>query len=436
MITAALEAEIDARRDDGWRVDVHPTDATSRPEFLARHVYGLLRRALEAIHGDDDAQVASQVALANRLVEALFEHGAMANDRVAEAAGLLLEAADRRGMGGPPPSLPRPTLSFRRTGLLVNGRRDVQIASEIAREIPSADRIDLLCAFVRHSGLRLFRSELEARAQAGAQVRVIASVYTGSTERRALDALIALGARVKVSYEIARTRLHAKAWLFRRDSGLHTAYIGSSNLTHMAQVDGLEWNVRVSAAENPEVIERFEATFEQYWQEPEFEEYEPGRDADSALQRIRESVELRREINDLLDILDDRIRTVAQPLDGTADVPLASHATYSLGEIAAAHGRIDKRGALALPQAGVLWDEATQTDLLFVTLEKSDADFSPTTRYADYPISPTLFHWESQNSASADTPTGRRYVEQSARGTNVVLFVRERKRDGRGVALP
>ena len=288
MITAALEAEINARREDGWRVDVHPADATSRPEFLARHVYELLRRALEAIHGDDDAQAASQVALANRLVEALFEHGAMAADRVGEAARLLIEAADRRGLGDSPPRLPRPTLSFRRTGLLVNGRRDVQIASEIAREIPSADRIDLLCAFVRHSGLRLFRSELEARARAGAQVRVIASVYTGSTERRALDALIALGARVKVSYEIARTRLHAKAWLFHRESGLHTAYIGSSNLTHAAQVDGLEWNVRVSAAENPEVIERFEAMFEQYWQEPEFEDYEPRRDTerlDRALSR-------------------------------------------------------------------------------------------------------------------------------------------------------
>ena len=158
--------------------------------------------------------------------------------------------------------------------------------------------------------------------------------------------------------------------------------------------------------------------------------------ADRVLHRIRESAELRREIGDLLDILDDRIRTVAQPLDGAADVPLASHATYSLGETAAAHGHIDKRGALVLPQAGVLWDEATQTDLLFITLEKSDADFSPTTRYADYPISPTLFHWESQNSASADTPTGRRYVEQRARGTNVILFVRERKRDGRGVTLP
>ena len=105
-------------------------------------------------------------------------------------------------------------------------------------------------------------------------------------------------------------------------------------------------------------------------------------------------------------------------------------------EIVAAHGLTDKRRALVSPQGGVLWNEATQTDLLFVTLEKSDWDYSPTTRYADYPISPTLFHWESQNTASPDTPTGHRYVEQPARGTNVILFVRERKRDGRGETLP
>ena len=84
----------------------------------------------------------------------------------------------------------------------------------------------------------------------------------------------------------------------------------------------------------------------------------------------------------------------------------------------------------------MLWNKATQTDLLFVTLEKSDKDYSPTTRYADYPISPILFHWESQNTASPDTPTGRRYIEQPDRGTNVVLFVRERKRDSRGETLP
>ncbi len=983
LLTSALEAEISARTAEGWRVDVRPAGAAVRPEFLALHVYRLLRRALEGVPEGDSAQAAGQVALANRLVEVLAEHGALAEDRVADAARLLLEAVEHRIPGGDPSPITRPTLSLRRTGLLVNGRRDVQIASEIAREIPSADRIDLLCAFVRHSGLRLFRSELEERVREGAQVRVIASVYTGSTERRALDALVDLGARVKVSYDVARTRLHAKAWLFHRRSGLHTAYIGSSNLTHSAQIDGLEWNVRVSAAENPDVIERFEATFEQYWQEPEFEDYEPASDAgrldralsgqrgsdgiaplsllvdvapkphqavalealeaerlrghrrnlvvaatgtgktwiaafdfkrlreqgaarsllfvahrdeilrqsqqvfqivlrepgfgerlvggerprsgrhvfasvqslarragdiepegfdvvivdefhhaaaasyerllsrlepgillgltatperadgrsvlewfdgriasqtrlwdaldqgllcpfhyfginDAAdlsavrfergryvqgeldnvftgdhvravrirqaveefvtdpnrmralgfcagighahfmaqrfnafgypavaldagtarddrraalaglrrgdlravfavdlfnegvdlpevdtvlmlrptesatvflqqlgrglrwakgkrvltvldfvgqvrreyryetryrallggtrhqvrcaveedfpflpagcalkfdriarqtvlgnlkeavrnargrladdlralgpdarlrsfmegagveledlyarpgsghcfselrrragfaqgavdepllkavgrlihvddperigtwrnllaadrpggtpegrrrrlewmlfavlgghrrpvdeaeriLERVRASTELRREIGDLLEILADRVRTVSRPLDPAGEVPLASHATYTLAEIAAAHGRTDTRGALVSPQGGVLWNEATRTDLLFVTLEKSDRDYSPATRYADYPLSPTLFHWESQNTASPDTPAGRRYIEQPVRGTNVVLFVRERRRDGRGETLP
>ena len=139
---------------------------------------------------------------------------------------------------------------------------------------------------------------------------------------------------------------------------------------------------------------------------------------------------------DLLEILGDRIRTVSRPVDPASDVPLASHATYTLGEIAAAHGHTDRRGALVRPQAGILWNEATRTDLLFVTLEKSDKDYSPATRYADYPISPTLFHWESQNTASPDTPTGRRYTEQPASGTKVVLFVRERRKDGRGETLP
>ena len=987
LLTSALEEEVIAREAEGWWVDVIPADSTVRPEILARHVYHLLRRALEGIPEEDGAQPANQVSLANRLVEVLVEYGAVADDRVADTARLLLEAVEHRALGGTQSKVSRPTLSLRRTGLLVNGRRDVQIANEIAREIPSADRIDLLCAFVRHSGLRLFRSELEERVREGARVRVIASVYTGSTERRALDALVALGADVKVSYEVARTRLHAKAWLFHRRSGLHTAYIGSSNLTHAAQVDGLEWNVRVSAAENPEVIERFAATFEQYWQEPEFESYAPQRDserldralsrqrgdagmndgtllsllvdvapkphqavalealeaerlrgyhrnlvvaatgtgktwiaafdfkrlrdqglghsllfvahrdeillqsqqvfqlvlresgfgerlvggerpraghhvfasvqslanrigeidpddfdvvvvdefhhaaaasyerllsrlkpkfllgltatperadgqsvlqwfdgriayesrlwdaldqgllcpfhyfgindatdlsavrfergryvpgeldnvftgdhvravrirqaveefvtdphqmralgfcagighahfmarqfsgfgypavaldagtsrddrrsaltrlrrgelravfavdlfnegvdlpevdtvlmlrptesatvflqqlgrglrwtegkrvltvldfvgqvrreyrydvrfraliggtrhqveraveadfpllppgcalkldrlaketvlrnlraavrnararladdlralgpetrlrgfmkdagveleeiyarpnsghcftelrqragfeqsadedsllkaigrllhvddherietwrdllsgdrssgiaglqgrkhrlglmlfallgnrrqsineADQVLERVRGSPELCREIGDLLDVLSDRIRTVSQMLDPASDVPLASHATYTLGEIVAAHGHTDKRGALVFPQGGVLWNRATQTDLLFVTLEKSERDYSPTTRYADYPISPTLFHWESQNTASPNTPTGRRYIEQRERGTNVFLFVRERKKDGRGETL-
>src|SRR5690606_21224574 len=78
-----------------------------------------------------------------------------------------------------------------------------------------------------------------------------------------------------VSYDTSSTRLHAKAWLFHRESGYSTAFIGSSNLTHQAQVTGLEWNVRVSGARNPDVIQKFDAVFESYWHGDEFRSFDP-----------------------------------------------------------------------------------------------------------------------------------------------------------------
>ena len=75
-----------------------------------------------------------------------------------------------------------------------------------------------------------------------------------------------LGAEIKVSYDLSTTRLHAKAWIFHRDSGYSTAYIGSSNLTHSAQVLGLEWNVRVSRSRNPDAVAKMAAVFASYWE--------------------------------------------------------------------------------------------------------------------------------------------------------------------------
>ena len=123
------------------------------------------------------------------------------------------------------------------------------------------------------------RSALEAHRDAGRPLRVITTVYTGSTERKALDWLTSIGAEVKVSYDTRTTRLHAKAWLFERLSGYSTAFIGSSNLTHSAMLDGVEWNVRLAQASTPDLIDKFKAAFESYWQDPDYETYDSARDA-------------------------------------------------------------------------------------------------------------------------------------------------------------
>ena len=132
-------------------------------------------------------------------------------------------------------------------------------------------------AFIRRTGINPLMDALERHLDDGKSLRVLTTVFTGSTEAEAIEALLKLGAQVRVSYDTTSTRLHAKAWLFYRDSGYSTAYVGSSNLTHSAQVSGLEWNVRVSGARNRPVIDKVAAVFESYWQQDDFEEYDQRR---------------------------------------------------------------------------------------------------------------------------------------------------------------
>ncbi len=123
----------------------------------------------------------------------------------------------------------------------------------------------------------------------GVRVRVITTTYMGATERRAVDELVRrYGAEVRISYETQATRLHAKAWLFRRNTGFDTAYVGSSNLSRPALLDGLEWNVRLSVVTTPALLNKFEVTFDSYWEQRAFVPYDPDKDAerlDAALLR-------------------------------------------------------------------------------------------------------------------------------------------------------
>ena len=165
---------------------------------------------------------------------------------------------------------------------MTNAHGEPTLANELKAELDSADSVDLLCAFVMWRGVRLFAPALERVKQDGIPFRVLTTTYIGGTEREALDRLVRdYGAEVKVQYDAARTRLHAKAWLFRRDTGFDTAYVGSSNLSTGALLDGVEWNVRLveSAAPRP-FLQKFEATFDTYWNSTEFERYDPDLDRD------------------------------------------------------------------------------------------------------------------------------------------------------------
>jgi len=115
----------------------------------------------------------------------------------------------------------------------------------------------------------------------------------------------------------------------------------------------------------------------------------------------------------------DETRHDALPLTGPlAEVPLRVHASYQREEILAALDYANLQRKPTSMMQGVAYSEPLNVDAFFVTLKKSEADYSPTTMYRDYPISPTLFHWESQNATSVASPTGQRYLN----GTSTVLL--------------
>jgi len=88
-------------------------------------------------------------------------------------------------------------------------------------------------------------------------------------------------------------------------------------------------------------------------------------------------------------------------------------------------------------QAGVYYVEPHACDLFFVTLEKSEKDYTPSTLYQDYPLSQSAFHWETQSNCHAGTPTGRRYLSiKRGSAQQALLFVRQRKTDDRGETTP
>jgi superfamily II DNA or RNA helicase/HKD family nuclease len=255
-----------------------PGDADA---FLARYLSELIARALRAQKGDSPQQVDDQVRLVNRVIETLHDAVPAAfagSEEVVETARLLLGIMQPPATPGPVQPVVRPEIPLSTSALLVNGRGQPRVGAEIARELASADRVDLLCAFIKWHGLRVLEQPLKEFIARSGRLRVITTTYMGATDRRAIDALVTLGAKVKVSYETRTTRLHAKAWIFERDSRYSTAYVGSSNLSRSALLDGLEWNVRVSGVEQPHILDTFSSTFADYWGDPSFEDYDPLRD--------------------------------------------------------------------------------------------------------------------------------------------------------------
>src|SRR6185437_4631297 len=216
-----------------------PLDPAEGPERLARHAMKEIRRDLAGVDSADD-----QAQQLNGLLADLDDD---ASDALLEIPPRVLTGIKARSpLGDPVPLPPLPATPLGQSDLLINAEGQPNIGSELRAELASAESVDLICAFIIWSGVRHLRDALADVVARGGRVRVVTTTYMGATEKGAVDQLVALGAEVRVAFDARTTKLHAKAWLLERASGLSTAFVGSSNLSHTALFDGLEWNVRLS----------------------------------------------------------------------------------------------------------------------------------------------------------------------------------------------
>jgi superfamily II DNA or RNA helicase len=150
-----------------------------------------------------------------------------------------------------------------------------------------------------------------------------------------------------------------------------------------------------------------------------------------AIQQIGVNQILVDEIKELLTILIDKIDFIEKPIKLPFTHPLYMHSRYTREQTLAAFG-LSTFDSKSSNREGVATINDKNVELLFVTLNKSEADYSPTTLYQDYAINNYVFHWQSQNSARPDYGKGKTYIEQAENGKRVLLFVREQNDDEYG----
>ncbi|MDB4989146.1 MAG: type restriction enzyme res subunit [Myxococcaceae bacterium] len=261
LVTDELARAI-AALEPGRSTRIDAVDAAELDGVLSRHLAREIARTIAAVPAVKRTDAARELvkALLGQLA-ALAQHTGLDADALSAQE---VAAPTRRLMSvhrGTAPDRPATPLST--STLLTRAPSEPAIGHELLRELASADRLDVIVAFVTVGGIRRLWDRLEDFSRRhlhtgdGERLRLLTTTFTGTTEREALDKLATLpGVSVKVSYDVRRTRLHAKAWLFHRESGLSTAYVGSANLTATALGEGHEWMVKICADDMPHVLEK------------------------------------------------------------------------------------------------------------------------------------------------------------------------------------
>jgi superfamily II DNA or RNA helicase len=269
-------------------------DKEEASQYLGRYLSFTIQTALNFLPKDNGIE--RQIELCNKIIHLLVNelHDDDFEENLIDTNGKILVAVFSK-LNNPIPDFDKhlkeitPITRLSQSELFTGSNKRLSMESELRKEILSADKIHFLVSFIKFSGIRIFEKELREFTESGRELKIITTSYMGATDVKAIEFLSSLkNTQIKVCYNTQHARLHAKAYLFLRNTGFHTGYIGSSNISYSALTSGLEWNLKITTQEINHIIKKFESTFETYWEDKEFELYDKEKDFDKLSRSLKQ----------------------------------------------------------------------------------------------------------------------------------------------------
>nr|WP_312576970.1 restriction endonuclease PLD domain-containing protein [Sedimentibacter sp.] len=237
VINKLINEEIIKKYDKNDKyIDKKAIDKEEGNSVLSKYMSIVINKSLQRIKGED--KLYRQVELCNKIVNLMIEE-LKSNDLddflISENAELLLAVlnnGDTALIDDYKNKKVRPITSIANNSLFTGAQNEPSLGSELIKEINTADRIDMLVSFIKWSGLVQIYEALKEFTKEH-KLRIITTSYMGATDYKAIIELSCLpNTEIKISYDTKRTRLHSKSYMFYRNTGFSTAYIGSSNLSN------------------------------------------------------------------------------------------------------------------------------------------------------------------------------------------------------------
>ena len=282
--------------------------------YLTNIFEQVLSEVVDSSDGEEennDSSIQNGLNLANSIIRKLVSDFHLDSGNLVSAQARILTAVIDKTQSDYPDLAKRLSEIMPINGL-VNGAlftgKGIKLYTELQKEIASSDEIRLMVSFIKKRGLALILPQLKDFTNRGGQLKVITTTYMQATDYEAVLQLSSLkNTEIKITYDITEERLHAKAYIFLRETGFNTAYVGSSNLSEQALDTGAEWNVKVTQLEQPKMMKTIVGAFEAAWWAEGYEAFVAGEDND----RLKEA--LKSEVNNDIDF--NTLKGLIRPFD-------------------------------------------------------------------------------------------------------------------------